>query len=112
VNRHQITKGNVLISSTLKFKSVLASTLLVLGLATSPVQASHYHRAIAPLAAVAALTYLFNQGHHHSAYKSRSYRSYGYSNNTQHHRYQQKNRRKHSHSSGGFRHKSRNHYQH
>ena len=95
-----------------KLSISLASTLLILGLAISPVQASHYRDVIAPLATVAALTFLLSHGHHHSTVKRKSYRNYGYRNNVQRHRYQQQSRRQHSHSSGGYSHKSNKHYQH
>jgi hypothetical protein len=108
----QLTKSVFLKRPVSKLSISFASTLLILGLAISPVQASHYRDVIAPLATVAALTYLLSHGHHHSTLKRRSYRSYGYRNNVQRHRYQQQSRRQHSHSSSGYSHKSNKHYQH
>jgi hypothetical protein len=110
----QLTKSVFLKSPVSKLSISLASALLILGLAISPVQASHYRDVIAPLATVAALTYLLSHGYHHSTLKRRSYRSYGYRNNVQRHRYryQQQSRRQHSHSSSGYSHKSNKHYQH
>jgi hypothetical protein len=108
----QLTKSVFLKRLVSKLSISLASTLLILGLAITPVQASHYRDVIAPLATVAALTYLLRHGHHHSTVKRKSYRSYGYRNNVQRHRYQLQSRRQHSHSSGGYSHKSNKHYQH
>jgi hypothetical protein len=108
----QVTKGGFLKRTVSKLNISIASTLLILGMSISSVQASHYRDVIAPLATVAALTYLFSHGHHHSAVKRKSYRSYGYRNNVQRHRYQQQSRRQHSHSSGGYSHKFNKHYQH
>ena len=109
----QLTKSLFLKRPVSKLCISIASTLLILGLAISPVQASHYRDVIAPLATVAALTFLLSHGHHHSTVKRKSYRSYGYrKNNVQRHRYQQQSRRQHSHSSGGYSHKSNKHYQH
>ncbi|MFT5226637.1 MAG: hypothetical protein ACI8XX_002402 [Polaribacter sp.] len=113
----QMTKAKLLESGVLKsmiskLKAPLVSALLVLGLAVSPVQASHYHDVIAPLATVAVLTYLFNNNRHHSSYRSRTYYSYGYKSKGQHRRPQRQTRRKHSHSSGGYSNHSKSRYQH
>lgn len=110
----QMTKARVFKNRVSKLKISLVSTILVLGLAMSSVQTSHYRHVIAPLATVTALTYLFNHGHHHSTVKRRSYHSDGYNNNGQHHVHRQYRHRKHSHShsSGGYSHKSKQRYQH
>lgn len=104
----QSSKGSILKGKISKLKISLVSSVLILGLAASPAQADHYRHVIAPLATVAALTYLFNHGHHQSSYKRKSYRSYGYNHNG-HHGYRKHSRRKHSHSSGGYSHNSKHH---
>ncbi|MFT4606521.1 MAG: hypothetical protein ACI9V8_000460 [Urechidicola sp.] len=112
ITKARIFKNRYVKSSVSKLKATLVSTFLVLGLVMSPVQASHYRDVIAPLATVAALTYLFSHGHHNSRVTRKSYRSYSYSNNVRHHGHEQHSRRKHSHSSGGYSHKSNKRYQH
>jgi hypothetical protein len=113
----QMTKtkwlGNrVLMSTVSKLKVPLVSALLVFGVAVSPVQASHYHDVIAPLATVAVLSYLLNNDRHHTSYRSRTHYSYGYKNRGQHHRSQRHSRRKHSYSSSGYSNHSKSRYQH
>lgn len=104
----QILKDKFSKGKVSKFKISLVSTLLILGLAASPAQANHYRHVIAPLATVAALAYLFDHGHHSTTYKRKSRLGYGNHNHGYHHG-QQHNRRKHSHSSGGYSHKPKRH---
>ena len=105
----QVSKTIVAKSKLSKLKISLASTLLILGLATSPAQADHYRHVIAPLATVAALAYLFDHGHHRLTYKKKIYHGYGHRNYGHQNGRQQHKRRKHSHSSGGYSHNSKRH---
>jgi type IV secretory pathway TrbL component len=112
MNNFQNTQVGMLKSRISKLKIALVSILLIFGLAVSPAQADHYRHVIAPLATVAALAYLFNNGDSHATIKRRSYRSHGYNNNGQRHAHRNYSHRKHSHSSGGYSHKSKNRHQH
>ena len=104
--------NQISVSRISKLRITLVSTLLVLGLAASPAQADHYRHVIAPLATVAALAYLFDHGRHQTTYKKKSYHGYGNQHYGHQNGHQQYKRRKHSHSSGGYSRKSKNHYQH
>ncbi|MFT5656749.1 MAG: hypothetical protein ACI9KN_000018 [Gammaproteobacteria bacterium] len=96
-----------------KLKAALISSLLVLGLTAGTAQANHLHQIVAPLATVAALTYIFGHNNHHYSTRTRTTRySYGQHQGGGHHSYQRHNKRKHSHSSGGYSHNSKHHYKH
>lgn len=106
-----ISKGNDSKVKPSKFKVSLISAFLVLGLSAGPAQADHYRYVIAPLATVAALTYLFDQNHHQYqySYKRKTHRSNRHGHQ---HGHNQHHRRKHSHSSGGYSNHSKKHYRH
>ena len=81
-----------------KLKISLISVLLVLGLATGPVQASHNHNVLAPLAAFVVLGSLLRHNHGHDYhYSKRRYGHYGHNG----HNGNMHNRRARSHSFEG-----------